>query len=125
MYVRLALIVFAGFLVANFAFAQSGASQDKAAKMDRHFAFTDKNSDGFIARDEAASYPALMKHFGVIDSDSDGKLSREEMQAYRMGTHTKPRVAKSARKATTENDRSSSLTKADADDEGTTPRKNF
>jgi len=115
MHLRLALTAIASFCMASVALAQSNVSQDRTAKMDRHFAYTDKNADGFIARDEAARYPALLKHFGKIDFDNDGKLSREEMQAYRLGKQGKQRTAKAVpRKATEEN--GGALTKADAED---------
>ncbi|OGB27708.1 MAG: hypothetical protein A3I66_07545 [Burkholderiales bacterium RIFCSPLOWO2_02_FULL_57_36] len=125
MHAKLALTAIAGFLIASVAFAQSSAARDRLVKMDRHFAYTDKNGDGFIARDEAAHYPALIKHFDVIDSDSDGKLSREEMQAYRLGTHGKQRTAKSVRKKKAEDNGDGALTKANANDESAEARKNF
>ena len=127
MYARLALTAIAGLLVAGVAFAQSNVSQDRAAKMDRHFSFTDKDGDGFISRDEASQYPALIKHFGVIDSDKDGKLSRDEMQAYRLGKHDKQRTANAQRKPRTSGDDQDdgALTKADADDRVTGTSKNF
>lgn len=116
MVARLAMVAIAGFLAAGAALAQSNSSQDRMAKMDRHFSYTDKNSDGYIARDEAAHYPALIKYFGVIDSNSDKKLSRGEMQAYRLGTHKKSRASNSAQTKMAEDEGDSPLTKSDADD---------
>ena len=117
----------AGVFIAGIAFAQSNVSEDRAAKMDRHFSFTDKDGDGFISRDEASQYPALIKHFGIIDSDKDGKLSREEMQAYRLGKHGKQRTANAQRKprASGHDQGDGTLTKADADDGATGAPKNF
>jgi hypothetical protein len=127
MVAKLVLTVIAGFFVANFAAAQSASSQHRTAKMDRHFSYTDTDGNGFIGRDEAAHYPALMKHFGVIDSNKDGKLSKEEMQAYRLGTRSKQRAATAARKAKPAEDHSDddAVTKADADDASATHRKNY
>jgi Ca2+-binding EF-hand superfamily protein len=124
----LALTVIAGFLVASVALAQSksSSSQDRSAKIDRHFAYTDKNGDGVIGRDEAARYPALVKHFGVIDSNKDGKLSKEEMRAYTLGTHGRQRAANAGRKSrASEDDGNGALTKADPDDGSAALHKNF
>lgn len=123
MHARLALAAIAGFLFASVAIAQSSASQERLARMDRHFAYTDKDSDGFISRDEAAQYPALLKHFATIDSDNDGRLSRDEMQSYRLGTNKKSGKANLARKKAPESESASPLTRSDAE-ENTTNRKN-
>jgi Ca2+-binding EF-hand superfamily protein len=124
MHARLALTAIFGFLIASVALAQSNASQERLARMDRHFAYTDKDSDGYISRDEAAQYPALLKHFGTIDSDKDGRLSREEMQAYRLGTNKKSNNANLAGKKAPEAESASPLSKSAAED-NTTNRKNF
>jgi Ca2+-binding EF-hand superfamily protein len=126
MYAKLVLTVVASLLVTSFATAQSNISQDRTTKMERHFSYTDTNGDGFIGRDEAAHYPALIRHFSVIDFSKDGKLSREEMQAYRLGTHGKQRAASvSPKSKAAESDSDGALTKADADDAHSAPRKNF
>lgn len=122
MYAKLVSSVIAGLLVTNFAFAQSNLSQERTAKMDRHFSYTDTNSDGAIERAEAANFPALMKHFSVIDSDKNGTLSKQEMQAYRLGTHRKQRPATAEKKPGGTENNSGALTKADTD---TAPRRNF
>lgn len=125
MVARLVLTVIAGFFVTSFATAQSGASQDRNAKADRHFSYTDTNGDGYIGREEASLYPALTKHFHVIDSNKDGKLSRDEMQAYRNGTYSRQRAANATRKSGGhENHGDDGLTRADAEDVNASSRKN-
>jgi Ca2+-binding EF-hand superfamily protein len=128
MHAQMALAAIAGFLFASLSFAQSASyvSQDRAAKMDRHFAYTDKNGNGFIGRDEATRYPVLIKHFNIIDSNEDGNLSREEMQVYRLGTPRKQRKARPEQKVTAaENNGNDALTKADDSDASPGQRKNF
>jgi hypothetical protein len=125
MVARLVLTVIAGFFVTSFAVAQSGAPQDRNAKADRHFSYTDTNSDGYIGREEASLYPALMKHFHVIESNKDGKLDKDEMQAYRNGTYSRKRAASAARKSgSPENHGDDGLTRADAENVITASRKN-
>ncbi len=126
MHVKFAATVIAGFLATGIAFAQSksGLSPDRAARMDRHFSYTDKDGNGFIERAEVAPYPVLIKHFAIIDFDNDNRLSKEEMRAYRMGTARKRNAATAKKKfkAPGEND-AAALTKAD-DDDSSGSRKN-
>lgn len=56
---------------------------DPATPAPRSFAELDANSDGSIAKDEAAADPALTQAFGTLDQDVDGKLSPAEYQAYK------------------------------------------
>jgi hyperosmotically inducible protein len=42
------------------------------------FAALDKNSDGFLSRDEAAAEKELAKRFAKFDANKDGKLSEDE-----------------------------------------------
>jgi Ca2+-binding EF-hand superfamily protein len=88
---KLTLSITAGLLWAGIAIAQSG---DRAAKMDRHFSYTDKDGSGFIEHREVVPYPVLVKHFSMIDANNDGKLSKTELQDYRLG---KPQKAHAAR----------------------------
>lgn len=121
----LAVTFIACLLAAGVAVAQPSSFEDRAAKMDRHFSYTDKNADGFIGRDEAGRYPALMRHFGVIDTNKDGKLSKDEMQAYRLGTHSPQRAANSEKKFKPAENDDRPITKADADAGNAEPRTNF
>ncbi len=59
---------------AKMASAANGASDGGAEAM---FTSMDKNSDGFISKDEAAGTPHA-GDFASLDKDSDGKLSRDE-----------------------------------------------
>lgn len=42
------------------------------------FAVLDKNSDGFLTKEEAAAEKELTKRFAKFDANKDGKLSEEE-----------------------------------------------
>ena len=127
MLVKVAATVIAGFIATGVAFAQSTSKvpQDRAARMDRHFAYTDKNNDGYIARDEVAPYPVLVKHFPIIDFNKDGRISKDEMRAYRLGTHRKRRPAnqEAKTKAPAVNSQGDALSQAD-NDPGSISRKN-
>lgn len=68
--------------VAGNAYAQSTAAPAKPATTDTEVtaAFTkaDKNSDGKLSRDEAASLPAVAASFDRVDTDKDGTISAAE-----------------------------------------------
>lgn len=42
----------------------------------------DKNADGMLSRDEAASLPRISKHFDEIDANHDGFVTFEELRAF-------------------------------------------
>jgi hyperosmotically inducible protein len=54
--------------------------QPAAAKDEKNQAFAalDKNSDGFLNKDEAAAEKELAKRFSKFDANKDGKLSEDE-----------------------------------------------
>lgn len=56
---------------------------DPATPAPRAFEELDANSDGTIAKDEAAADPALTQAFGTLDQDADGKLTPAEYMAYK------------------------------------------
>lgn len=43
----------------------------------------DTDSDGFVTREEAQSYPMLSSQFDAADANKDGKLDTAEMDAHR------------------------------------------
>ena len=43
-----------------------------------HFKSLDKNSDGFVDKDEAKAGP--VEHFDEMDTNHDGKLSKDEIK---------------------------------------------
>ena len=57
--------------------AASAGANDNPAK--GKMAKIDRDGDGKISREEAASFPRLAKHFDQIDSNKDGGLSRDEL----------------------------------------------
>lgn len=54
----------------------SGRTTGSAALFER----LDKNSDGFVTRDEARDATELQGRFAELDKDNDGKLSAGEMR---------------------------------------------
>lgn len=54
--------------------------QSATAKGEKNQAFAalDKNTDGFLSKDEAAGEKELAKRFARFDANKDGKLSEEE-----------------------------------------------
>ena len=42
----------------------------------------DKNADGMLSRDEAASLPFILKNFDAIDADRNGYITVEELHAF-------------------------------------------
>ena len=47
----------------------------------------DKDGDGVISRDEAASMPRMAERFDQLDANTDGRVSREEMRQLRGQKH--------------------------------------
>lgn len=41
----------------------------------------DRNHDGFLSKEEAASLPGLSQRFDQVDANHDGRISREEFHA--------------------------------------------
>ena len=62
--------------VVSLAFAAVGFAADKP-----EFATSDKDKNGYVSREEAASVPGLAEMFAAADADSDGQLSRAEFDA--------------------------------------------
>ena len=59
--------------------ADTGAKGTPPAEMS--FTGADKNSDGKLSKDEAASIPGLAAQFDKLDKDKDGFLSPMEFSA--------------------------------------------
>src|SRR5512138_1592263 len=66
------------------AFAQ--APERHGAFMERLKA-ADKNADGMLSRDEAASLPRLLQNFDAIDANKDGFITFEELRAFHQAHH--------------------------------------
>jgi Ca2+-binding EF-hand superfamily protein len=60
--------------------AQARRAEAKA-KAAARFKAADKNSDGFLSKEEATAIPMLARRFDVLDSNKDGMLSPEEIEA--------------------------------------------
>jgi hypothetical protein len=56
---------------------------DDANSVAQWFARADRNRDGFIDADEAASVPGLLPIFALVDADGDGKIDRGELTKVR------------------------------------------
>jgi hypothetical protein len=61
--------------------APSGTTAGSTALFNR----LDRNSDGFISRDEARDATELQGRFAELDKDNDGKISAAEMRAMDSG----------------------------------------
>jgi len=57
---------------------QEAARYDRLGITDRDFIRRDANYDGFLARDELAGDPVLLKSLARFDSNGDGRLSEAE-----------------------------------------------
>jgi hypothetical protein len=57
---------------------------DHAAFVAQTFARADRNRDGFIDADEAASVPGLLPMFAIADVNGDGKIDRGELARLRL-----------------------------------------
>ena len=77
-------------LLAGTAFAVNAQTATKApaepaaksnAAVEMSFAGADKNNDGKLSKDEAASIPGLAAQFDKLDKDKDGFLSPMEFSA--------------------------------------------
>jgi hypothetical protein len=64
-------IAFALFMLAGSAWANDAGS-------DARFQQLDRNSDGFVSRDEGRDAEELNTRFSELDVNNDNKLSREE-----------------------------------------------
>jgi Ca2+-binding protein (EF-Hand superfamily) len=49
----------------------------------------DKNADGMLSRDEAASLPRISQHFDEIDANHDGFITFEELHAFGKAHHAR------------------------------------
>jgi Ca2+-binding EF-hand superfamily protein len=49
----------------------------------------DKNGDGMLSREEAASLPRISKHFDEIDANHDGFITFDELRAFGQSHHAK------------------------------------
>lgn len=92
--------------------------EQRAARMQQHFAKIDKNGDGFISRDEAAGNKRLAKAFDAIDTNKDGKLSKEELAAHRKGEHGKHAAKFKEKFNAADTNHDGALSKAEADKAG-------
>ena len=54
------------------------ASAASGAEVKAAFTKADKNADGKLSRDEAASLPAVAANFDKVDADKDGSISEAE-----------------------------------------------
>jgi Ca2+-binding EF-hand superfamily protein len=66
--------------LAGGAYAQSTAMPAAPANADVTASFTkaDKNADGKLSREEAATLPAIAANFDKVDADKDGTISAAE-----------------------------------------------
>ena len=69
---------------ATLTFAQAGPG--RGAMLERLKA-ADKNADGMLSRDEAASLPRIAAHFDEIDTNKDNQITMEELRAFHAGRH--------------------------------------
>jgi len=69
-------------LVNTAAFAQG---QDRQGAFLERLRAADKNADGMLSRDEAASLPRILEHFDEIDADHNGQITFEELRAFHQG----------------------------------------
>ena len=69
-------------MVNSDAFAQGHAG----AFMERLKA-ADRNADGMLSRDEAASLPRISQNFDAIDANKDGYITFEELRAFHRAHH--------------------------------------
>jgi Ca2+-binding EF-hand superfamily protein len=74
------LMLFAGLALgaASGAYAQSTPMAAADAQVAAAFTKADKNADGRLSRDEAATLPAVADDFDRIDADKDGAISAAE-----------------------------------------------
>jgi Ca2+-binding EF-hand superfamily protein len=71
-------------LVNTAAFAQG---QDRQGAFLERLRAADKNADGMLSRDEAASLPRILEHFDAIDADHNGQITFEELRAFHASHH--------------------------------------
>ena len=74
------LMLFASLALgtAGGAYAQGAAQVTADAQVAAAFTKADKNADGMLSREEAASLPAVAADFDRIDTDKDGSISTAE-----------------------------------------------
>jgi hypothetical protein len=72
-----------GMMMAHDADAGADAPRDVSDKgPPPSFRSSDKNGDGFLARDEIAPGDMLLGHFAAADTNNDGRLSAGEVDAH-------------------------------------------
>jgi hypothetical protein len=75
-------ILLGAFLFASAAFAQDSKPQGGVSRdLEKQFKNLDRNSDGFVSRDELLGDKALSGGFIEADKNRDGKLDMSEFQA--------------------------------------------
>lgn len=67
--------LFLAVLFSGVAFAAGGKKEDLKA--------LDKDADGFVSSEEAATHTELNTAFGTLDKDGDKKLSADELKAFK------------------------------------------
>ena len=63
---------------ASSAYAQNAPTTAADAQVTAAFTKADKNADGMLSREEAASLPAVAANFDKVDADKDGSISAAE-----------------------------------------------
>ena len=88
----IASLLFAGAVSPALAQAPAPASPPAAApkkdakqnraQFEARFKAADKNNDGGLTREEAASFSSITRNFDAIDADKDGKVTLGERDAW-------------------------------------------
>lgn len=60
---------------------QAGGGSGPRPTTQQDMGSLDKNSDGYVSREEASGHESLNTRFSELDKDSDGRISREEWNA--------------------------------------------
>jgi len=74
----------------------------------------DANSDGFVTREEAKSFPRLTADFDAADANKDGQLDTAEMNAHREKMRVEMRANAEQRWAVADKDGDGALTREEA-----------
>jgi EF hand len=77
---RLAAIVL-GAALSSGAWAQTEQKGPASRDLEKEFSVLDRNSDGYLSRDEISGNKAFTSGFQTADKNADGKLDPSEFQA--------------------------------------------